>query len=172
MLFSTLSFLEVAPMSGIFAIVIGIVFLVSLSIGILSKSKGIILVVITFWILVIGSFSIYILNPDVRRYVDTYVQPIEFHMVYDSDVPGLPLPPHTALSYRSSHEIAQYFSRLGVDEVILFYKQYSGIEIISRYYDQGVMMRLDYQGFEYVVLVTARERESSSFLLIEAREPR
>lgn len=87
------------------------------------------IVLSAFWLVFAGGAWMYFSNSKVRVYVNTFVNPCSAHEVLGGG--ELPLPPKTALSFRSSEGSAMYFSRLPVAKVYDYYRTQPEITIQS-----------------------------------------
>lgn len=152
--------------------VMAILMIISYVILMLTRQHSVITLVllISFWaILFLASPWVYFVNPALSKYINTFIRPSETHLTYGGGRAPLPLPPATALSYRSSHETAKYYSRSSIGEVVEFYsQQVPGVKVQSRESeDTGIRLLLMYQKAEYSVLVTPTGK-SASYVLVES----
>lgn len=103
---------------------------------------------IFFW-----SFGI---KATVRQQIMTYVSPASQHVVYNSTVPALPLPPCSAFAYRYSEKGAVYYTRLTEKEVVKYYRKTAAREGFSEKVYTGkkeTVIDLLYDGNRYLVVV-------------------
>ena len=124
-----------------------------------------------FWLLVtmLAFNGIYFFSPSLSRHINSFIRPTKTHVTLGGEHAPLPLPPATALSFRSSHESAEYYCRLTVKEVARFYEQKaSDLEIKSIVAENdGAHLLLEYEGDAYSISLTPAGK-STSFILVKS----
>lgn len=138
----------------IFILLLATLFILTLFI-IFRKFKIIIIFVIVFFGLLIGITSMYFSNAIFRNSVDVRLNTIDNHKyILDNNTEYLPLPPKTALKYRTSDKSAVYMTKSGMDEIVNLYRNISEEETFLINQENGkIDLFLKYNGYNFCICI-------------------
>ena len=140
-----------------------VILVVAITYCLITKHKKVVLALSIILCTAVILILLYCFNLPFKNCVNIYCNPAKNHRyIIGDDVDYLPLPPKTAMKYRTSDSSAVYKSKSSADEIIAFFQVVSDAETVSKNEcDNVIVLTFEYKKTKFSVSVNKNSAEFS-----------
>lgn len=125
-----------------------LILLIIATIYLIVVNKNAIVKLCICFLVILALGSMYLFNTTFKNYINAYCNPSKSHrFVIGDSADYLPLPPKTALKYRTSDQSAVYITKSTLDTLMIFFQNVADSGTLSRNDDDSATaLTFDYHG--------------------------